>query len=61
MVAHGVVQSVGLDTVTELVQVPFVAVIVTAVPRVIPVTEFPDTVPELALICDPELAVNDTL
>ena len=40
---------------------PLIAVIITGSPNGIPITEFPNTVPTLTLICDPSLDVTETL
>ena len=51
----------GLEIITELVQAPLVAVIVTEEPMAIAVMEFPEIVPALELIVAPALADTETL
>lgn len=60
--AHGVPQSAGLFTVMLLLHpAPRVAVMVTAVPIVMPVTVLPDMVPADAVTVAPAVAENATL
>ena len=54
-------QSLGLEIIIEFEQDPLVALIVTAEPIVIPVIEFPETVPIFEVIIAPELTVTETL
>ena len=46
---------------TELLQDPFVAIIVTEEPMAIPIMEFPEIVPAFELIIAPALADTETL
>ena len=52
---------IGLEIITELVQAPLVAVIVTEEPMAIAVMEFPEIVPAFELITAPALADTETL
>ena len=60
-VAHGEAQSVGEFTIIDVAHDPFVAVIVTLVPTAIPVTMFPEIIPELAVITAPTEALKAKL
>jgi hypothetical protein len=60
-VLHGALQSAGEFTISEVTHDPLVAVNVTLVPTVIPVTVFPDIVPELAVTTAPAEALNAKL
>ena len=60
-VAHGVVQSNGLVTITLVTQAPLVAVIVTLVPTGISMIVVPLTVPAEAVTTAPALTLKATL